>query len=103
MKRLLSLSLLLVIGVLVSAALPGRAPRSWASVSSMSRDEALARLKSIGSLEKEDTKAAGSLGREGSRAFHTCSSVTTRTTVCATSRRSRARMAHAFVTRKLLI
>lgn len=57
MKRALSLCLLLLgVGVLASAA-PGKPrPEIMGIVLGMSRDNAQARLKSIGSLEKEDRK-----------------------------------------------
>ena len=56
MKTLTSLSLLLVIGVLVSAATARPRPEIMGISLEMSRDDARARLKSIGSLEKEDRK-----------------------------------------------
>jgi hypothetical protein len=56
MKRLTSLSLLLVIGVLVSAAPARPRPEIMGVSLEMSRDNARARLQSIGSLEKEDRK-----------------------------------------------
>ncbi len=56
MKRLTSLSLLLVIGVLVSAAPARPRPEIMGISLEMSRDNARARLKTIGSLEKEDRK-----------------------------------------------
>lgn len=56
MKRLLSLSLLLVISVLVSAAPARPRPEIMGISLDMKRDEALARLKSLGSLEKEARK-----------------------------------------------
>ena len=59
MKRLTSLSLLLVIGILASAAsaAPARPRPEIMGISlEMSRDDALARLKSIGSLERDDRK-----------------------------------------------
>ena|ERR1700741_3160843 len=56
MKRLSSISLLLVIGVLVSAAPARPRPEIMGISLDMKRDEALARLKSIGSLEKEARK-----------------------------------------------
>ena len=56
MKRLSSLSLLLVIGVLVSAAPARPRPEIMGISLEMSRDDARARLKSLGSLEKEDRK-----------------------------------------------
>jgi hypothetical protein len=56
MKQILSLSLLLVIGVLVSAAIAPPRPEIMGVSLDMSRDAARMRLKSIGSLEKEDQK-----------------------------------------------
>jgi hypothetical protein len=56
MKRLFSLSLLLVISVLVSAAPARPRPEIMGISLDMKRDEALARLKSIGSLEREARK-----------------------------------------------
>ncbi|HEY0367462.1 MAG TPA: hypothetical protein VGC73_13410 [Pyrinomonadaceae bacterium] len=53
MKRLLSFSLLLVMSVLVSAAPARPRPEIMGISLDMKRDEALVRLKSIGSLEKE--------------------------------------------------
>src|SRR6185295_9144239 len=56
MKRLFSLSLLLVISVLVSAAPARPRPEIMGISLDMKRDDALARLKSIGSLEREARK-----------------------------------------------
>ena len=56
MKKLLSLSLLLVISVLVSAASARPRPEIMGISLDMKRDAALVRLKSIGSLEKETQK-----------------------------------------------
>ena len=56
MRRITSLSLLLVISVLVSAATARPRPEIMGISLDMSRDDARARLKSIGSLEKEDRK-----------------------------------------------
>jgi hypothetical protein len=56
MKTLSSLSLLLVISVLVSAAAARPRPEIMGISLDMKRDEALARLKSIGSLEREARK-----------------------------------------------
>ena len=56
MKTLTSLSLLLVIGVLVSAATARPRPEIMGISLEMSRDDARARLKSLGSLEREDRK-----------------------------------------------
>jgi hypothetical protein len=56
MKSLLSLSLLLVISVLVSAAAAWPRPEIMGISLDMKRDDAVARLKSIGSLEKETRK-----------------------------------------------
>lgn len=56
MKKLLSLSLLLVISVLVSAASARPRPEIMGISLDMKRDKALARLKSIGSLETETQK-----------------------------------------------
>jgi len=56
MKRLLSLSLLLVISALVSAAPARPRPEILGISLDMKRDVALVRLKSIGSLEREARK-----------------------------------------------
>ena len=56
MKKLSSLYLLLVISVLVSAAPARPRPEIMGISLDMRRDAALARLKSIGSLEKEQRK-----------------------------------------------
>ena len=56
MKTLTSISLLLVIGILASAAPARPRPEIMGISLEMSRDDARARLKSIGSLEKEDRK-----------------------------------------------
>ena len=56
MKKLLSVSLLLVISVLVSAAAARPRPEIMGISLDMKRDDAVARLKSIGSLEKEARK-----------------------------------------------
>ena len=56
MKSLLSLSLLLVIGVLVSVAAARPRPEIMGISLDMKRDDAVARLKSIGSLERETRK-----------------------------------------------
>src|SRR5215217_9376567 len=56
MKKLLSVSLLLVISVLVSAAPAQPRPEILGISLDMKRDDAVARLKSIGSLEKETRK-----------------------------------------------
>jgi hypothetical protein len=56
MKRLFSLSLLLVISVLVSAAPARPRPEIMGISLDMKRDEALVRLKSIGSLKREARK-----------------------------------------------
>ena len=56
MKRLSSVFLLLVIGVLVSAAPARPRPEIMGISLDMKRAEALARLKSIGSLEREVRK-----------------------------------------------
>jgi len=56
MKTLTSISLLLVIGILVSAAPARPRPEIMGISLEMSRDDARALLKSIGSLEKEDRK-----------------------------------------------
>jgi hypothetical protein len=70
MKRLLSLSLLLVIGALVSAAPARPRPEILGISLDMKRDEALARLKSIGSLEKEDSKRQEVWAVKDSRISH---------------------------------
>jgi hypothetical protein len=56
MKKLFSVSLLLVIGVLVSAAPARPRPEIMGISLDMKRDDAVARLKSIGNLEKEARK-----------------------------------------------
>ncbi len=56
MKSLLRLSLLLVIGVLVSVAAARPRPEIMGVSLDMKRDDAVARLKSIGSLERETGK-----------------------------------------------
>lgn len=56
MKKLFSVSLLLVIGVLVSAAPARPRPEIMGISLDMKHDDAVARLKSIGSLEKEAKK-----------------------------------------------
>ena len=56
MKKLLSVSLLLVVSVLVSAAAARPRPEIMGISLDMKRDDAVARLKSIGSLEKEARK-----------------------------------------------
>ena len=56
MKSLLSLSLLLVIGTLVSAAAARPRPEIMGISLDMKHDDAVARMKSIGNLEKETRK-----------------------------------------------
>ena len=56
MKRVLSLCVLLGVGVLASAAPSKPRPEIMGIVLGMSRDSAQARLKSMGSLEKEARK-----------------------------------------------
>jgi len=56
MKSLSSLSLLLVIGVLVSVAAARPRPEIMGISLDMKRDDAVARLKSIGNLERETRK-----------------------------------------------
>src|ERR1041385_6351304 len=56
MKRLLSLPLVLVISVLVSAAPARPRPEILGISLDMKRDQALVRLKSIGTLEREARK-----------------------------------------------
>ncbi|HKG48438.1 MAG TPA: hypothetical protein VKB02_16995 [Pyrinomonadaceae bacterium] len=56
MKTLLGFSLLLVIGALVSAAAARPRPEIMGIGLGMKRDDAVARLKSIGNLEKEARK-----------------------------------------------
>jgi hypothetical protein len=56
MKKLFSLPLLLVIGVLVSVAAARPRPEIMGISLDMKHDDAVARLKSIGSLEKEQGK-----------------------------------------------
>ena len=70
MKRLTSLSLLLVISILVSAATARPRPEIMGISLEMSRDDARARLKSIGSLEKEDRKRQEVWAVKDSRISH---------------------------------
>lgn len=70
MKRLLSLSLLLVIGVLVSAAPARPRPEIMGISLDMKRDAALARLKSIGNLEREARKGQEVWAVKDSRISH---------------------------------
>jgi hypothetical protein len=70
MKGLLSLSLLLVISALVSAAPARPRPEILGISLDMKRDTALARLKSIGSLEKEDRKRQQVWAVKDSRISH---------------------------------
>ena len=56
MKKLLRVSLLLVISIVVSAAPARPRPEIMGISLDMKRDDAIARLKSIGSLEKEARK-----------------------------------------------
>ena len=56
MKKLASLSLLLLIGIVVSAAAARPRPEIMGISLDMSHDAARARLQSIGSLEREDRK-----------------------------------------------
>ena len=70
MKRLTSLYQLLVIGILVSAAPARPRPEIMGISLEMSRDDARARLKSIGSLEKEDRKRQEVWAVKDSRISH---------------------------------
>lgn len=70
MKRLFSLSLLLVIGVLGSAAFARPRPEIMGISLDMKRAEALARLKTIGSLEKEARKQQEVWAVKDSRISH---------------------------------
>ena len=70
MKKLTSLFLLLVISILVSAAPARPRPEIMGIGLEMSRDEARARLKSIGSLEKEDRKRQEVWAVKDSRISH---------------------------------
>jgi hypothetical protein len=70
MKRLTSISLLLVIGILASAAPARPRPEIMGISLEMSRDDARARLKSIGSLEKEDRKRQEVWAVKDSRISH---------------------------------
>jgi len=70
MKRLTSLLLLLVIGTLVSAAPARPRPEIMGISLDMTRDDARARLKSIGSLEKEDRKRQEVWAVKDSRISH---------------------------------
>ena len=56
MKRVSSILLLLMIGILGSAAIARPRPEIMGVSLDMSRDDARARLKSIGSFEREDRK-----------------------------------------------
>lgn len=56
MKKILSLSLLFIVGALVSAAAARPRPEIMGISLDMKRDEALARLKVIGNLEREARK-----------------------------------------------
>ena len=70
MKRLTSLSLLLVIGILVSAAPARPRPEIMGISLEMKRDDARARLQSLGSLEKEDRKRQEVWAVKDSRISH---------------------------------
>ncbi len=70
MKTLTCISLLLVIGVLVSAAAARPRPEIMGISLEMNRDNARARLKSIGSLEKEDRKRQEVWAVKDSRISH---------------------------------
>jgi len=70
MKKLTSLFLLLVISILVSAAPARPRPEIMGIGLEMSRDEARVRLKSIGSLEKEDRKRQEVWAVKDSRISH---------------------------------
>ena len=70
MKRLLSLTLLLVISALVSAAPARPRPEIMGISLDMKRDQALARLKSIGSLEREARKLQEVWAVKDSRISH---------------------------------
>jgi hypothetical protein len=70
MKTLTSISLLLVIAVLVSAAPARPRPEIMGISLEMNRDNARARLKSIGSLEKEDRKRQEVWAVKDSRISH---------------------------------
>jgi hypothetical protein len=70
MKTLTCISLLLVIGVLVCAAPARPRPEIMGISLEMNRDNARARLKSIGSLEKEDRKRQEVWAVKDSRISH---------------------------------
>src|SRR5215216_734535 len=70
MKRITSLSVLLVISILASTAPARPRPEIMGISLEMSRDEARARLKSIGSLEKEDRKRQEVWAVKDSRISH---------------------------------
>ena len=71
MKRLLSLSLLLVIGAISVSAAPARPRPEIMGISlDMKRDDARARLQSIGSLEKEEQKRQEVWAIEDARISH---------------------------------
>src|SRR6476620_7227613 len=70
MKTLLRLSLLLVIGVLASAAPARPRPEIMGISLDMKHDDALARLKTIGSLEKDAGKRQEVWAVKDSRISH---------------------------------
>jgi len=70
MKTLLGLSLLLVIGVLASAAAARPRPEIMGISLDMKHDDALARLKTIGSLEKDAGKRQEVWAVKDSRISH---------------------------------
>ena len=70
MKRLTSISLLLLFGILVSAAPARPRPEIMGISLEMSRDDARARLKSIGNLEKETRKRQEVWAVKDSRISH---------------------------------
>lgn len=70
MKKLISFSLLLLISILASVATARPRPEIMGISLEMSRDNARARLKSIGSLEKEDRKRQEVWAVKDSRISH---------------------------------
>jgi len=70
MKRLAGLSLLLVIGVSVSAVIARPRPEILGVSLDMTRDDAHARLKSIGIMEREDRKRQEVWAVKDSRISH---------------------------------
>src|SRR6185369_4253047 len=70
MKKLITLSLLLLVGILVSAAPARPRPEIMGVSLEMTRDEARTRLQSIASLEREDRKRQEIWAVKDSRISH---------------------------------